>query len=409
MSADPERCQNLLPLWGPFFRPQSGPAFGEHVFKQPPQARAVWQWWNYIETRAPEGKSILRVNMDETSVCLFQGGGKGTVFRGPPAAAPAQWANRSKRRRCLSHVAFICDRPELQPVMPQVLIGNCATLLRRDWAALLAGCPPNVFLVRQKSSWNNSALCARLVRLLAAALAPYAATVQPVLFMDAYRVHYHRLVLSACCAAGVWPVMIPAKMTWLLQPCDTHAFLAYKLRLRESYQRHRAESADGQIGVRDFLPCIYEAIRLVLQGRRWDHAFDADGLGQRQAAVSRSVQRWLQLEGAPAVPSAPPSEEQLRMCLPARARVDVAAFLRPLAPPRAVPAARRAVPVGVRFLGALPPRFAVAVPPGGALVRPRAAGALERAERAVPASRVGRLPRTRAEHRAAAASSGGGR
>ena len=41
---------------------------------------AAWQWWNFCESQAPMGKEILRINMDETSACLWQGDGKGTVF-----------------------------------------------------------------------------------------------------------------------------------------------------------------------------------------------------------------------------------------------------------------------------------------------------------------------------------------
>ena len=395
-----------VPVSGYGIRTKNWPRFW-YMFVARAQANAFWQWWNFAESRAPAGKSLLRINMDETAVCLFQGNAKGTVFRdcGPPAdGEPVQNVTRSKRRTYITHVAFICDRAELQPLMPQVLIGNCATFLQRDWAALLAGCPNNVWLVRQISSWNNSTLCARLVGLLAAALRPHLATLQPVLFLDAYRAHYNQRVVAACHAAGVWPIFVPAKLTWLLQPLDTHAFFAYKLRLMAEYQRRRAETADGQLNVREFLPCVYDAIRFVLQARRWDVAFDADGIGRRQAALSTYAQRQLQLEGPPDVPSTQPSEEQLRLCLPARARANVASFLRPFAPPRALPAARPAAPVAKRLRVALPPR-GPAASSGGAVLVARRAGEVGRGDGAVPVALGGRPPRTRAEHRAAAAAS----
>ena len=40
----------------------------------------MWQWYNYAESQVPAGKQTLRINLDETSVCLFQGDAKGTVF-----------------------------------------------------------------------------------------------------------------------------------------------------------------------------------------------------------------------------------------------------------------------------------------------------------------------------------------
>ena len=40
----------------------------------------MWQWWNYAVASVPTGCRILRLNLDETSVKLFQGEGKGTIF-----------------------------------------------------------------------------------------------------------------------------------------------------------------------------------------------------------------------------------------------------------------------------------------------------------------------------------------
>ena len=44
----------------------------------------------------------------------------------------------------------------------------------------------------------------------------------------ASRVDTNSVVLAECRAAGIIPVVIPAKLTGLLQPLDTHAFAAYK-------------------------------------------------------------------------------------------------------------------------------------------------------------------------------------
>ena len=44
------------------------------------QAAAAWQWFKYAAAQAPTGSTVLRINLDETSVKLFQGDGKGAVF-----------------------------------------------------------------------------------------------------------------------------------------------------------------------------------------------------------------------------------------------------------------------------------------------------------------------------------------
>ena len=178
-----------------------------------------------MKAQVPAGKTALRINMDETSVCLYQGNSKGTVIarkrtlreEAPGgedvAAEPEQKVSRSLRRTCLTHVAFLCDRPDLQPLLPQVVVGNEHTFQARAWGALLAGAPRNVFLVRQKSAWNNHGLLARVLGLVAAALGPHLHDLQPIFLMDACKLHLEASVLKACFDLGLWPVIVPAKMT----------------------------------------------------------------------------------------------------------------------------------------------------------------------------------------------------
>ena len=307
------------------------------------KANAVWRWWNYLEsiTTLP----LLRVNMDETAICLNQGGGLGNVFaRKRPLQELVDPIPAAKRRSYMSHVAFICDRAELQQYMPQVFVGNFATFLQRDMAALLAASLPNVTLIRQKSAWNNAYLCARIVRILRDALAPHAAGLRIVLLLDASKVHLSPPVLSAIRRALIWPVFVPASLTWLLQPLDTHAFSLFKHVLRIEYQRMRGVRAGGRLSMVDFLHCVQEAVRRVLNGRVWGPAFDGDGYGRRQAQLSLRVVAQV---GADAldIPTSRPSDEQIRLCLPRGSRVPVASLL----PPVTVPAVRLArAPVVVR-------------------------------------------------------------
>ena len=92
----------------------------------------------------------MRINLDETSVKLFQGDGKGAIFfkkkKGRPglgAADEGEAVSLKKRRICLTHIGLICDRAEVQPALPQVLIGNEATFLAGEFADLQAACPAN--------------------------------------------------------------------------------------------------------------------------------------------------------------------------------------------------------------------------------------------------------------------------
>lgn len=362
------------------------------------QAVAAWQWYNCLSSKIPVGKAVLRINMDETSVCLWQGQSKGTVLfrkrRDPPGAEPVQRADRRKRRTCLTYVSFICDRPALQPLLPQVIIGNFGTFLARDFPGLQAASPGNVELIRQKSAWNDAKLQARIVRKLGLALRPFLGEFQPVLLMDAVPLHFAEPVRQACFAWGLWPVIIPAKMTFLLQPCDTHVFQAFKQHLRSGVQEARLGTTGGELTIAEFLACMYKSIRQVVQGQRWSEAFDKDGFGAEQTKVSSYVRRQLGLgDTAVEVPSACLTQPELELCFPKRARVTIGRFLRPA---MARPDAHR-LPVGFRL------RFRLSIPHArlGSAGGAETFGAPGLSSSFVPG--VGREPRTRAEHRLAEA------
>ena len=280
----------------------------------------MWQWWNHYYRQLPEGKRALRIHMDETAICEFQGGGaKGNVFIDKTVRAVLNVSHGS-RRTYLIHVAFLCDESALQPHLPQFIIANERTIPQSQLAALRAACPANIHVLRRSSSWVCGGLAAYFVRMLAAALAPFTGARQPILFLDACRAHLANCVFAARAATGVWPVVVPARMTWLLQPVDTHTFLPYKIRLQQLCHLARVGTADGSLSLAQLLEAICCAIREVLQDRRWDTAFDRDGYGVGQTGVSLRVLRELGAGWPPIIPATRPTLAQIQTCFPRNRR-----------------------------------------------------------------------------------------
>ena len=189
----------------------------------PSEAFASWQWANFLVSQVPAGKKPLMINLDETAVCMFQGTARGTIMVGKKRKReqPIQRVNRASRRTYLTHVAIICDNPSYQKYMPQMVIGNEHTLLVRDMGGYHEHRPDNFTLVRQKSAWMNVPLMCSIVEKLRAALAPFAAKVQPILLMDAAKVHWAPAVMNACQRKGIWPLPVPARLTtppWASEP-----------------------------------------------------------------------------------------------------------------------------------------------------------------------------------------------
>lgn len=290
-------------------------------------------------TMVPVGKIPLKINMDETSICLHQGSGKGTIFIDKKRPQPPfQYSTTGKRRCCFTHVGFICDRPEVQRVLPQVLIANESTVPAGRLNELRAACPDNVFVLRQTSAWNNAFLCAWIIRVLAAALAPFTGAMQPILLLDAVRIHTAPCVLAACFRRGVWPLVIPARVTWLIQPLDVDVFFLYKLALRKAYRVTRAAAEGGEVDIGAFLACVYEAVRRVLErDQGWATAFDRTGFSRRQTGVSETVRRAIEVEGCLDAGSNWPTAAQFESCFPRRAVVPHADLWRPFKPARTGP------------------------------------------------------------------------
>ena len=191
-------------------------------------------------------------------------------------------------------------------------------------AGLRVGGPVDVHILRQRNAWRNRFVCAGSGAPSSRKCAFFTADVQPMLMLDAVRLHTAGVILSTRARMQMWPLVVHARCVWLLHPLDTGAFLLYKLCMRELYQSARASSGTGVLEVGGFLQCVHGAVRLVLESRSWATAAGRVSLKRRQTAVSNSMRRTMQLEGYPT-----PAQHQ-------------ACFLRNLAAPHAL--LRRSTP-----------------------------------------------------------------
>ena len=257
-----------------------------------------WQWWNTLETEAVEdGQSVLRVNVDETNVSLRSLPGAGIILGERVRGDPVLVSDSASGKGSLTHVAFICDNPEMQKHMPQMIIGNHHVLLKRDLAAMDPWLPKNVFLIREKSSWVTAALFAACLEFLAIAVnrAPRRFTV--LLLMDCCNVHLHATVLRKAKRCGFRVCFVPRNMTWLMQPCDTHLFRAYKACVRRSLYSTQSQQGSLCVKIPDVVRAMVEATHEVMECKSWSRSFGSDGYTPGQTMVSPRV--WRSLGGAP--------------------------------------------------------------------------------------------------------------
>ena len=216
------------------------------------KARAAWQWWNYLRSKVPADKRILNIALDETSIPYWLGDRKGVVM--PPGhqhastPPPRQHATLGTRRAALTHVALVCVDTTIQAMLPQVLVCNERHVTAAQYAAIQEFLPRNVWVVRQKSAWNNHLLLCQILELLHDILeaVPH---FQVILSMDVAKCHLNPAVIDACNRFLFFYYFTPAKCTPLLAPPDTHVFGRYKRYIGMHYVAKRLAAPDGCVDV----------------------------------------------------------------------------------------------------------------------------------------------------------------
>ena len=309
---------------GVFSTPGSLFPYPCHALAPPPlppfQAFAVWRWSNYLHDQcACRGKQPLLINLDETSVPVVFAHVKGNfmVHNGRRAwrPPPRQASGKNEQRTFFTHVGLICNDPAIQPLLPQVIFVGSPGINWAEWSLLVADLPPNVFIKRMPRGWNNADQHKLIIRILGLVLRPFLATRQPILSFDAAKLHLNAEVLHEIYTAHMWYLLIPARLTWLLQPLDTHAFLKYKRYLKslflDTFGTFAFENRTSRMA-----RLVIEAIRHVLQGNEWHAAFDTNGLGGSLCNVSKYIKDQLHLKDLPALPRTRPSIDEVRVTFP---------------------------------------------------------------------------------------------
>ena len=169
----------------------------------------------------------------------------------------------------------------------------------------------------------------QVVKLLHQSLKPFLSRLQPVLLWDALGAHLQPAVLREAGRLGIWVLVIPARITWLLQPADTHCFAKYKAFLRKRYLEAAADSVDGRVSLDAILNSMNAAIRCIFQKSKWRHAFEGNGFGDRQRRIRESILQHLEWTALPHIPSSLPTLQQLSHIWPKRVDVPIDALFTP--------------------------------------------------------------------------------
>lgn len=254
----------------------------------------------------------------------------------------------SEGKATLSFLTFLTHDARIQPKLPQILLGNKHIMLLSMLRTLLPEKPANFYLWREDSSWNSHRIMRRAMTLLMERLKEYTDTHQVILVLDVAKCHFHQSITTLANSLGLRLVYVPAKLTWLLQPADTHCFRRLKAKLRQRWLDLATQSESGKISHTEWVQAVFQVANQVLCGVRWSCAFRAAGLLGELGLSARVLEQlgW----GSPhSVPAAALTQEQLRCVFPRRSRVNREALFKWIlvpATPKAKPKAKAAASSG---------------------------------------------------------------
>ena len=233
----------------------------------------------------------------------------------------------SLARGHVTHVAMITDESGIQPLLPQILLGNERRFTLQLLDAVKADIPQNIHVCRQKSAWNNHGTMCKVLRTLAASLGTLLQERYVVLVLDVASVHIHQTVYDEARRLGIRLIFIPAGLTWLLQPLDTRCFSKFKHALRQAWREARAQNPEGSVSSEEWLRILFKVIRAVLQGTSWRRVFREVGLSADEQRFAPAILKECGLDAMPATPSGLPSAAEAACIFPRKRQLDVDAYV----------------------------------------------------------------------------------
>ena len=246
---------------------------------------------------------------------------------------PPGWKHKKEQlstndlRGHVTYAAFLCSDAAVQAVLPQIVIGNEKKFTKAMHNSILKVGAGPVSFWRYISAWNSHAKMRRILGLLSTSLQPWKDTHQPILLLDCANCHIHATVWSLAKTYGIRLVFIPARLTFLLQPADTHLFFKFKASLKRKWLDAAVASDTGVVSDEAWLRVVIGSVKELLSDSTWSHAFESNGIKQHQAGVSNRVLSKLSWDHVPPLPAGAPTLQQLRVLFPKRMKLKSASIL----------------------------------------------------------------------------------
>lgn len=292
------------------------------------RANVFFRWFRWaVESAGCE--HVIVVNMDETMLSNVTPHAKGNVA-GSDACGDVASAivKRQAPLPRTSLIAAICSEAALQSVLPQVRLpkGASEAVPSRPVQAAYAKAGYPQVARHGGSGWATAPVLLWWLSALRGAILKEKPGARIILVWDRCPTHVSGVVLQRAKSLGIRIVIIPSKMTWRLQPLDTHVFSRLKHTMRSLEFAARARASSGTLPVLERVELHGIAIRATLVETSWAEIMQRSGLSPRIEMVRDAVKQVYDTSiGAPAMPEAADLMDSLM--LPASSVPELAEML----------------------------------------------------------------------------------
>lgn len=218
---------------------------------------------------------------------------------------------------------MICDDHVIQRKLPQFILVRASSLSAEAAQDLQTNLAPNVIIVRLAKAWVNETVIKELLVHVRAALLEFRHTHTFIFFSDAFKAHVTRAVWKAYTRGVLHSAIIPASMTYSMQPCDVYVLAQYKKKLLALWTRRFSQNGRDALRIAEVIQCVNQVIEQYLTPTDWRSSFSHLGLVGHQELVSWSLLDKLQLSEVVRAPSTLPTLVQLQHIFPRRANLPI--------------------------------------------------------------------------------------
>ena len=197
-------------------------------------------------------------------------------------------------------VAFIANKKEYQPVMPQFVLPKQDRTTNAEWMCY-DSMPYPIKVLKNTGGWVNSEGMMKMLTILRQHCRTIELDTKIILVLDAANQHISDEVLNHAARLQIIFLLLPALTTWLLQPLDVYVFSIFKRTLHRKHMQLRMETESGLLTHAGRIRCLQETIQECLVTRDWSHTFPACGLSLSATDVKKTIRLYM-----------PPEEHRLQ-------------------------------------------------------------------------------------------------